>query len=142
MFAKSPTNLLLAVLLAAVSLHAAPALKPREPEGKGPGYLGVTFQAVEEGLVVTEVKKDSPAAQADLRRGDVIIKIDTHSMVGAETGEMQKVVGDKKPGTVVSVRILRGDDDLTIKVKLGARPADFTPVLPVRDTDDPPPLRP
>ena len=63
-------------LVAAFSV-GAPALKSKEePLGKGPGYLGITFsQADEGGMVITEVKPNSPAAQKDVKPGDVIVEV-------------------------------------------------------------------
>jgi C-terminal processing protease CtpA/Prc len=128
-------------LALALSL-AAPAPKIKEPEQKGPGYIGIMFQANGDGLLISEVKEDGPAKKADMRVGDVIIKIDDHDMVGAETSKLQKVVGEMKPGTLVAIKVKRNDEEVMIKLKLGVRPADFmaTPKLPPIG-DEPPPDR-
>ena len=47
-------------LVAALTL-GAPALKEKEPPAKGPGYIGITFQKDEGGLIITDVKPESPA---------------------------------------------------------------------------------
>jgi S1-C subfamily serine protease len=113
--------------LAATLTLGAPALKDREPEGKGPGYLGITFQKDDGGLIVTDVKPDSPAAKAGVKANDLIVKLDGASLADAETGELVKLVGGMRPGTVVAVEVRRGPESLTLKVKLGTRPPDFTP---------------
>jgi S1-C subfamily serine protease len=118
-------------LLAALSI-GAPALKEKEPPAKGPGYIGVTFQKDEGGLVVTEVKPDSPALKAGLKVNDLIVKVEETSLKDAETTEFVKLVGSMRPGTVVALEVKRGNESLTLKVKLGARPADFTPTPPIR----------
>jgi M6 family metalloprotease-like protein len=42
-----------------------------------PGYLGVLFDSEnQQSLVVADVDSDSPAAQAGLKRGDVLLKVD------------------------------------------------------------------
>jgi S1-C subfamily serine protease len=104
----------------------APALKDKEPPDKGPGYLGIMFQKDDGGLIVTEVKSDGPAAKAGLKANDLIVKLDGVLMADAETGELVKLVAGMRPGTVVAVEVKRGPEMLTLKVKLGSRPADFT----------------
>ena len=71
-------------LLAALVL-GAPALKDKEPLGKGPGYLGVRFMKEGDGLVVTDVQPDSPALKAGLKQNDVIMKIDTIDLKDSDT---------------------------------------------------------
>jgi len=105
----------------------APALKDREPLGTGPGYIGITFQADGDGLLITEVKPDSPATRANLKANDVILKVDGISMLNEETSAFVKLVGGMRPGTVVALDIRRGKESLILKVKLGPRPADFSP---------------
>jgi S1-C subfamily serine protease len=105
----------------------APALKDKEPPDKGPGYLGITFQKDDGGLIVTEVKPDGPASKAGLKANDLIVKLDGVAMADAETGELVKMVGGMRPGTVVALEVKRGTEMLTLKVKLGSRPPDFTP---------------
>ena len=125
--------------LAAALAVGAPALKEKEPLGTGPGYLGITFTKDTEGLQVTEVKPEGPAAKAGVKEGDVIVKIDGTDLKEADTSELVKLVGGMRPGTVIAVDVHRGKDALTLKIKLGARPADFSP-LPARIP--PPPIDP
>jgi len=125
--------------LAAALAVGAPALKEKEPLGTGPGYLGITFTKDTEGLQVTEVKPEGPAAKAGVKEGDVIVKIDGTDLKEADTGELVKLVGGMRPGTVIAVDVRRGKDALTLKIKLGVRPADFSP-LPSRIP--PPPIDP
>jgi S1-C subfamily serine protease len=125
--------------LAAALAVGAPALKEKEPLGTGPGYLGITFTKDADGLQVTQVLPDGPAAKAGVKEGDVISKIDSHDLKEADTSELVKLVGGMRPGTVIAVDVRRGKDALTLKIKLGARPADFSP-LPNRIP--PPPIDP
>jgi len=126
------------VTLAAALALGAPALKEKPPEGRGPGYLGITFQKDVGGLVVKEVKADGPAAKAGLKVDDLILKLDGVDMAEAETGELVKMVSAMRPGTVISVEIKRGSEARTVKVKLGPRPADFTPTPRLPPTGDDP----
>ena len=124
--------------LAAAMTLGAPALKEKEPLGTGPGYLGITFTKDADGLQVTEVKPDGPAHKAGVKEGDVIFKIDRTELRDADTTELVKLVAGMRPGTVIAVEVRRGTQTLTLKVKLGARPPDFTPTptrSPPRDDD-------
>src|SRR5436309_12027473 len=114
--------------LVAALVAGAPALKEKEPLGTGPGYLGITFTKDADGLQVTEVKPDGPAARAGVKEGDVIHKIDHYDLKDADTSELVKLVGGMRPGTVIAVDVRRGKDSLTGKIKLGARPPDLTPI--------------
>jgi S1-C subfamily serine protease len=116
--------------LMAALVIGAPALKDKEPVGKGPGYLGVRFSKDGEGLVITDVQPDSPALKAGVRPNDILMKIDSTSLKDSDTGELVKTVGSMRPGTVVLLEIKRGNESLTIKVKLGVRPADFQTISP------------
>ena len=117
----------------------APALKEKEPPAKGPGYIGITFQKDEGGLIITDVKPESPAVKAGIRVNDLILKVEGSSLKDAETTEFVKIVGGMRPGTVVTLEVKRGNENLTLKVKLGARPADFspTPIIPPPIIDEP-----
>src|SRR5688572_20235843 len=130
--------------LAAALSVGAPALKDREPLGTGPGYLGITFQQDADGLRVTDVKPDAPADKSGVKVNDIILSVDGTSLKNAETGELVKMIGGMRPGTVVAVEVRRGTEALTLKVKLGARPADFqatapAPRVPPVIIDDPRP---
>lgn len=125
--------------LAAALVAGAPALKEKEPQGTGPGYLGITFTKDADGLEVTEVKADGPAAKAGVKEGDVIRKIDGTDLKDSDTSELVKLVGGMRSGTVIAIDIKRGTQALTLKVKLGSRPPDFTPT-PARIP--PPPIDP
>src|SRR5215213_6116222 len=111
--------------LAAALTVGAPALKDKEPLGTGPGYLGITFTKDADGLQVTEVKPDGPAARAGVKENDIILKIDQADLKDAYTSELVRLVGGMRPGTVIALDVRRGKESLVLRVKLGARPADF-----------------
>jgi len=126
--------------LVAALVAGAPALKEKEPLGTGPGYLGITFTKDSDGLQVTDVKADGPAARGGVKEGDVIRTIEGADLRDADTSELVKMVGGMRPGTVIALEVRRGKEMLTLKVKLGARPADFTPTpsrIPPRENDPP-----
>jgi serine protease Do len=123
--------------LAMALVVAAPALKDKEPLGTGPGYMGITFQKDEAGLRVTDVKENAPAAKAGMKVEDLIVKIEDVSLKDSDTTELVKMIGGMRPGTVVAVEVRRGSETLTLKVKLGPRPADFPQPQQIPPPPDP-----
>jgi serine protease Do len=68
------------------------------------------------GAVVTQVESDSPGAKAGLQIGDVVTAIDGQKVNDA--GELQVMVGQKQPGTKITVDLLRNGKSMTIPVTL------------------------
>ena len=127
-----------ALTLAAALSVGAPALKPKEePLGKGPGYMGITFsQAEEGGLVITEVKPGGPAEKAGLKENDILLKANDTELKEMDTTRFVEIIGAMRPNQMVTFQVARNGEAMTVKVKLGARPADFEALRPVR----PPPV--
>lgn len=95
----------------------------RRPRARGGmAYLGVVpdYSAEVDGLKLTEVNAEGPAADGGLESGDVIIKIGDVAVAdiqGLSTG-LRKY----KPGTEVEIVVKRGDEEKTLNVKLGSAP--------------------
>lgn len=102
----------------------------------GQGYIGILMQEemlepgeenkVPMGIRVLNVMPGTPAENADLRAGDMIIALDGKGWkgVGAVT-EFGETIAGKKPLMEVIFTVKRGGGDpLDIKVKLGKRPID------------------
>ena len=68
------------------------------------------------GAVVTQVEPDSPGAKAGLQIGDVITAIDGQKVTDA--GELQVTVGQKQPGTKITVDLLRNGKSMSLPVTL------------------------
>ncbi|HUO25590.1 MAG TPA: DegQ family serine endoprotease [Candidatus Aquilonibacter sp.] len=68
------------------------------------------------GAVVTQVVPDSPGAKAGLKIGDVITELDGQPVSNA--GELQVTVGQKQPGTRITLGILRNGQSVSIPVTL------------------------
>ncbi|MEP5568372.1 MAG: Do family serine endopeptidase [Halioglobus sp.] len=93
------------------------------------GWLGVTIQDVDKnlaesfglerprGALVVQLAPDGPAADADLREGDVIISFDGKDIPASS--DLPHVVGLIAPGTRVPVVIMRDKKRKTLKVKVG-----------------------
>ena len=75
------------------------------------GYLGISGQAGEgdnAGVVVAEVLPDSPAAEAGLLAGDVIVSLDDEPMY--DITELSAAVKLRRPGEAVELTIRRSGD--------------------------------
>ena len=76
-------------------------------EGKVSG-IGVTVTEIKRGLRITEVFKGSPAADAGLDRGDLIVAAEGKSLRGVSSAEAaSRIKGE--PGTEVEIGVLDGD---------------------------------
>jgi len=72
------------------------------------------------GLEVGNVVAGSGAAKADLRIGDIITQVDGVDMNQQE--DLLDIIGKHKVGDTLTVKILRGEEERTLEVTLGARP--------------------
>lgn len=96
------------------------------------GYVGIQMQEVNEqmakalnlksprGAVITDVVKDSPGEKANLKQGDVIVKVDDKEVEGVLG--IRKSIVRKAPGTEVKLTIIRDGSEKEIRVTLGEAP--------------------
>jgi serine protease Do len=94
------------------------------------GYLGISRPGDDEanqtalnqlkfhgrGVVITGVENDSPAAKADLRAGDVILKIDDDAVTNVPV--LRSVIANKAPGHKAAVEFWRDGETKTTTVTL------------------------
>src|SRR6202161_1664854 len=69
-----------------------------------------------EGAVITDVQADAPGAKAGLRTGDVITELDGRPVTDA--GELQMIVGQKRPGDTIHLQVVRDSKPTSISVTL------------------------
>jgi serine protease Do len=79
-------------------------------------YLNVQ---ADEGFVVTNLYKSSPALAAGLQVGDVITNIDGEKVRSLE--DLNSIITDKKVGDIVTFTILRSEGKMQIKMKLPSK---------------------
>lgn len=94
------------------------------------GYLGVVLQPVdtdvakalglnnESGVVITEVVKESPAADAGLKPGDVILKINGETITSLN--KLRNMISLTPPGSDIALTIFRQGKNCDVKVTLRA----------------------
>jgi len=74
------------------------------------------------GIIVQDLVKDGAAANADIKVGDVILKIDGKEV--NQANQLQSYVATKTAGTTVTLVIFRDGKEVERKVKLKARESD------------------
>ena len=96
------------------------------------GFLGVGIQAVTpelaksfhldrpDGAIVTEVREESPADRAGLRRGDTIIRYQERGIAGPR--ELQQAVTTTPVGTEVTMTIVRDGTEQTVRTTVVEHP--------------------
>ena len=97
------------------------------------GYLGIQTTTItesleqdyglsrSEGVLVVQVESDSPAAEAGVRQGDIIIQIGDR-VVDSEVDLFSYLRG-QKPGEQVELTIVRDGEERTLTITLGSRPS-------------------
>jgi S1-C subfamily serine protease len=104
----------------------------------GQGFLGVIggdvtpdLQAsnnlpIDHGFLISSFTKDasgqSPAQKAGLQSGDIIIQVNDTAISG--NGDLASVLQQIAPGTKVTVKVQRGNSQVTVSVTLGERPTN------------------
>ena len=68
------------------------------------------------GVIITQVQKNSPADKAGLLVYDIILSIDKIKV--NNEGTLIGVLQEYRPGDEINVNILRDDKNLTLKMKL------------------------
>jgi serine protease Do len=109
------------------------------------GWLGVQIQSVTPdladnlgvknaaGALVAEAQKDSPAAAAGVKSGDVIIAVDGEAV--ADPHELARRIAALGPKKTAKLSIVRDGSPMTIDVTLGAMPVDKTASAETRGSD-------
>ncbi len=95
--------------------RAALGVQVRDASADDAAYVGLTTIG---GVLVEDYgSTDSPARQAGVRPGDVIIAVDGHPV--SYVAQLQEAIAFRKPGDVVSLEVARkGGEKATLHVKL------------------------
>ncbi len=122
------------VLLVFLSFANAQIPKEPRPDDKAPGYMGVAFNEVANGIQLSSIHDDSPAQQAGLEVNDVIVKYAGKPIL--EMGSLQTLVYYTPPNSVIPIEVVRGEKSLSIKPRIGYRPADLALFIPQTNPDE------
>jgi len=117
----------------AVPINSAKEILPQLLE-KGKvvrGYLGVSIndaadltepaKGVDTGAAIMEVHPDTPAQQAGLKVGDVVVTFDGKPV--ATAAELTSLVTRTSPGARVTIGIVRDGKPMNVEIVVGALPA-------------------
>ena len=98
------------------------------------GWLGIIIQeitpeiteaiGVKEGILIAQVMKGSPAERAGLKVGDIIIALNGRKLDSVR--DLQLSIMKTKPGTIVSLTVIRKGSKREVKVKVGKLPEEVS----------------
>ncbi len=109
------------------------------------GWIGVQIQNVtpdladnlglkgESGALVAEAQKDSPAAAAGVKSGDVITAVDGDAV--SDPHDLARRIAALGPKKTAKLTIVRNGSPMTIDVTLGTMPADKTASAETHNSD-------
>ncbi len=97
-----------------------------EPNDLTPELAETFGVKADEGVIITGVLQNGPAADAGIRPGDVITQVGDKPVRHVQ--ELLTAVAALTPGTASPLQVKRGDSTVTIAVTPGTRPANSRPM--------------
>ena len=96
-----------------------------EPSDLSPELAETFGVKTEQGVIITGVLQNGPAAQAGIRPGDVVTGVASKPV--NNVSELLSSVAMLKPGTASTFKVLRQDRELSLQVTPGLRPKPARP---------------
>ncbi|MDE2310985.1 MAG: Do family serine endopeptidase [Betaproteobacteria bacterium] len=96
------------------------------------GWIGVAMQELTpelaesfklgeaQGVLISEVVRNSPADQAGIKPGDILTTVDNKPL--ADSSAMLETISNLQPGKVAVLKLLRNQREVVVQVKVGKRP--------------------
>jgi len=93
------------------------------------GFLGVTIQSIDRdlaqsfglerpiGALVADVRPDSPAEEAGITSGDVIVEFNGREVT--DSASLPPMVGQTRPGSEADIVLIRNGERRTVEVEIG-----------------------
>ncbi|MGE0434640.1 MAG: PDZ domain-containing protein [Planctomycetota bacterium] len=92
------------------------------------GWLGLVVSATSDGLMVMGVMEESPAAEAGIKPGDIVVAVDGHDV--KQSSDLQALFAAKKIGDSMAFAVRHGNEQQAVTVVITQKPAieyDLTP---------------
>jgi serine protease Do len=94
---------------------------PKMPDPKS-GFLGVQLADSTKGAKIADIVPDTAASKAKIKANDIITQV--NETVIKDGPALVEMLAKFKPNDTVTLKILRGDEEIELKVTLGKRPMD------------------
>ena len=121
------TNVGFAIAIEEVETVLAALREQGEGDPRLEGFLGVALGERSDGgqgAVITRISEDSPASDAGLETGDVVISVDESTTDGV--AGVIAAVRDREPGDEVDVVVVRDGEEEHFTIVLAERPPETT----------------
>jgi serine protease Do len=128
----------------AIPINIAKNLLPQLKTGKiVRGWLGIMIQDItpelaksfglksSKGVIVSDVVKGSPADQASLQRGDVILRFNGKEIENAHM--LSQLAAATAPNTSVKIDLLRNGQEETLSLTVGTMPEGAPKTMPAEE---------
>lgn len=76
-------------------------------------------ESAEQGIVIVSLDPDGPAAEAGVKRGDILLSLGDAAV--NSTRDLVEALADREPGDQVSLTVLHGDERRSLTATLGER---------------------
>ncbi len=100
------------------------------------GGIGAEYVMADGYLVVVAVLEDSPAEQADIRTGDIIVAVDGTDIMGLSQNEAIMLIRGKDVGSVATLVMVREGEPEPVTVTVTRQQIDVPSVVWERKEDD------
>jgi serine protease Do len=84
------------------------------------GWLGVSVEDRDEGVVIAKLDRTGPASQAGIRAGDILVAVNGEH-IDSSRG-LIRAVAVVPPGNSVRVTVRRQGKEMDVQVNVGRRP--------------------
>ncbi len=102
-------------------LVGPPAPPPPTPAPARPmAYCGLSVTDDAEGCRLSKIEKNSPAAKANLRAGDHVLKVEERRIEASAS--FLAWIAESEPGETLHLEIKRGDKTFPVQIKLQSQP--------------------
>jgi hypothetical protein len=91
-------------------------------DGRDLDAAGARAIGVRGGVVVAGLRPGGPAETAGIAVGDIVVRVHEHPVT--TLSELRAAIGHHRPGDMLEVDLIRGDERLRLIIRLGAREDD------------------